>query len=145
MAAAVADFRPTAPLQQKLKKAEVELPASIELEPTADILTGLAAERRADQVLVGFAAEHGDRAVEYGRQKLSAKGLDVVVVNDISRSDIGFEAASNEVVIVTAGGERRIPRARKERVADAVLDEVQRLMEEMSGRARAHAGSAARD
>jgi phosphopantothenoylcysteine decarboxylase / phosphopantothenate---cysteine ligase len=144
MAAAVADFRPAAPVAHKLKKGDGALPAALELQPTDDILRGLAAARRPGQVLVGFAAEHGDGAVTYGREKLTAKGLDLVVVNDISRPDIGFEGDSNEVVIVTADGERRVPRAHKEQVADAVLDEAQRRREEEHGGTRAHAGSAAR-
>jgi phosphopantothenoylcysteine decarboxylase / phosphopantothenate---cysteine ligase len=144
MAAAVADFRPSAPLAHKLKKTEIALPAAIELEPTDDILLGLAAGRRPDQVLVGFAAEHGERAISCGREKLAAKGLDFVVVNDISRSDIGFEADANEVVIVAEDHEQRVPRASKEDVADAVLDEVQRRLEEARGGTRAHSGSATR-
>src|SRR5579871_670496 len=145
MAAAVADFRPVAPRGDKLKKTEVALPVLLELEPTDDILTGLSAERRAEQVLVGFAAEHGEGAVAYGRSKLVGKGLDLVVVNDISRDDIGFEAQANEVVIVSVDRERRVPRARKEEVADAVLDEAARRREEIRGGPRAHAGSAGRD
>ncbi len=145
MAAAVADFRPMAPRDDKLKKTEVALPVSIELEPTEDILARLGAERRPDQVLVGFAAEHGEGAVAYGRSKLVGKGLDLVVVNDISRRDIGFEAEANEVVIVSADGQRRVPRARKEEVADAVLEEVGRRRKEMRGGPRAHAGRAGRD
>lgn len=145
MAAAVADFRPAAPVAHKLKKTgPSELPSSIAVERTEDIVGTLAARRRPGQVLVGFAAEHGESAVAYGRGKLEAKGLDAVVVNDISRSDIGFEADSNEVVIVTANGERRVPRTAKEEVADAVLDEVERQREEADGGARADAGSAAR-
>src|SRR5579862_4207578 len=83
MAAAVADFRPAEPAEHKLKK-ELGAP-TIELEPTVDILTALAARRRSAQVLVGFAAEHGDDAIRYGREKLERKGLDAVVVNDVSR------------------------------------------------------------
>jgi phosphopantothenoylcysteine decarboxylase/phosphopantothenate--cysteine ligase len=150
MAAAVADFRPAAPLEGKIKKtASPDRPPAIELERTDDVIAALARERASRQVLVGFAAEHGDDAVRYGREKLEAKSLDAVVVNDISRRDIGFEASANEVVIVTAGGERRVPLASKEDVADAVLDEVQRLRanpqeEEESGRARAHPAGTAR-
>ena len=95
-------------------------------------------------MLVGFAAEHGEGAVDYGRGKLEAKGLDAVVVNDISRADIGFESEVNEVVIVTRSGERRVPRSTKEAVADAVLDEVQRQREEADGGARADARRTAR-
>jgi phosphopantothenoylcysteine decarboxylase/phosphopantothenate--cysteine ligase len=145
MAAAVADFRPATALDRKLKKTEVSLPAAIELEATDDILLALAGERRGDQVLVAFAAEHGDGAVAYGRKKLGDKGVDIVVVNDISRRDIGFDSEANEVVIVTAESERRIPRARKDEVADAVLDAVAQRWEEAHGGARARSGSAQRD
>jgi phosphopantothenoylcysteine decarboxylase / phosphopantothenate---cysteine ligase len=99
----------------------------IELERTPDILTGLAATRRLDQVLIGFAAEHGDQALEYGRDKLARKGLDAVVVNDIARADIGFEGPDNEVTIVTARGERHVARASKAEVARAILDVVGEL------------------
>jgi phosphopantothenoylcysteine decarboxylase/phosphopantothenate--cysteine ligase len=145
MAAAVADFRPASPAANKLKKSEVTLPVAIELEPTDDILTQLAAARRPGQVLVGFAAEHGADAVAYGRAKLTGKGLDLVVVNDISRQDIGFDSQANEVVIVSAQGERHIPRADKEEVAAAVLDEVMQRWEEGNGGTRASANSAARN
>jgi phosphopantothenoylcysteine decarboxylase/phosphopantothenate--cysteine ligase len=126
MSAAVADFRPAGPVNRKLKKDD-GIP-QLELEPTEDILRQVAELRRADQVIVGFAAEHGDDAVELGRGKLERKRLDAIVVNDISRAGIGFEADDNEVTILTAdGGERHVPRSRKERVARAVLDEVERL------------------
>jgi phosphopantothenoylcysteine decarboxylase / phosphopantothenate---cysteine ligase len=144
MAAAVADFRPATPLERKLKKTEVPGHAAIDLEPTPDILAALGTRRRPGQILVGFAAEHGEGAVAYGREKLEAKGLDLVVVNDISRGDIGFDAVLNEVVIVTAAGARPIPRAGKEQVAEAVLDEVQRHREEADGGTRARTGSPAR-
>ncbi|MBV9048793.1 MAG: bifunctional phosphopantothenoylcysteine decarboxylase/phosphopantothenate--cysteine ligase CoaBC, partial [Solirubrobacterales bacterium] len=97
MAAAVADFRPSAATSGKLKK-DQGVPA-IELEPTEDVLSALGARRRPDQLLVGFAAEHGDGALEYGRGKLERKRLDAVVVNDISASGIGFDARQNEVTI----------------------------------------------
>jgi phosphopantothenoylcysteine decarboxylase/phosphopantothenate--cysteine ligase len=125
MTAAVADFRPRAPAAAKLKK-DRGVP-EIELEPTEDILAALAQRRRPDQVLIGFAAEHGDDAVAYGRGKLERKGLDAVVVNDISKPGIGFDTADNEVTIVVAGGESRVPRARKDLVATHVLDEVMEL------------------
>jgi phosphopantothenoylcysteine decarboxylase/phosphopantothenate--cysteine ligase len=141
MAAAVADFRPAHPVAHKLKKTTDELPPELELEPTEDILVGLAAARRPGQVVAGFAAEHGEQGVSYGRDKLARKGLDIVVVNDISRGDIGFEADSNEVVIVTADGERSIPRTLKEQVADAVLDAVQRHREEEHGGAGARSAA----
>jgi phosphopantothenoylcysteine decarboxylase / phosphopantothenate---cysteine ligase len=145
MAAAVADFRPAAPAEDKLKK-DAGVP-TIELEPTADVLSGLAARRRSGQVLVGFAAEHGHDAVTYGRGKLERKDLDVVVVNDISLAGVGFDAPENEVtVLFRDGGERLISRTSKKQVAQVVLDEVERLrrlLEEEGGTARASAHSAA--
>jgi phosphopantothenoylcysteine decarboxylase / phosphopantothenate---cysteine ligase len=126
MAAAVADFRPAQADDAKLKKDERE-ELVVALERTPDILSGLTAHRRADQVLVGFAAEHGDGALRYGREKLTRKGLDAVVVNDIARADIGFESAENEVTIITATGERHVPRASKAEVARAILGVVDEL------------------
>jgi phosphopantothenoylcysteine decarboxylase/phosphopantothenate--cysteine ligase len=126
MAAAVVDFRPAAPFDGKLKKGSgTEL--QLELDRTPDILAGLAAARRPGQTIVGFAAEHGDGAVEHGRDKLASKRLDAVVVNDISRSDIGFDAADNEVTIVSSAGEQHVALASKSAVARAVLDTVMRL------------------
>jgi phosphopantothenoylcysteine decarboxylase/phosphopantothenate--cysteine ligase len=126
MAAAVSDFRPREPEEWKIAKAGRE-GLTIELEPTADILTAAAAEKAPGQTVVGFAAEHGDGAVERGRAKLERKGLDAVVVNDISRADIGFDTEDNEVAIVTATGARHVARASKARIAAAILDEVERL------------------
>ncbi len=126
MVAAVADFRPVEPANGKLKKADRER-LHLELEATPDVLRELAARRRAGQTLVGFAAEHGAGAIDYGRGKLQGKRLDAVVVNDISRSDIGIGADSNQVTILTATGEEHVPRASKEQVAEAILDAVERL------------------
>jgi phosphopantothenoylcysteine decarboxylase/phosphopantothenate--cysteine ligase len=120
MAAAVADYRPADAANHKLKKDERE-ELVIALERTPDILSGLAATRRTGQTMVGFAAEHGDGAIAYGRDKLARKGLDAVVVNDIARADIGFEGPENEVTIVTASGERHVPRASKAEVARVIL------------------------
>ena len=130
MAAAVADFRPASPAADKLKKTGPEAPSTIELIETEDVLSSLAAERDTAQVLVGFAAEHGEDAVALGRGKLERKGLDLLVVNDIARADIGFDSPDNEVTILgREGAERPVPRAAKEAVADAILDEVARLIE----------------
>ncbi len=123
MAAAVADFRPARSFAGKLKKAADER-MRVELERTPDILAGLAASRRPDQTLVGFAAEHGEGALDHGRDKLARKGVDAVVVNDIARTDIGFESPDNEVTIITAAGETHVARASKAEVARAVLDAV---------------------
>jgi phosphopantothenoylcysteine decarboxylase/phosphopantothenate--cysteine ligase len=147
MAAAVADFTPAAPADGKIKKSSRER-LELVLEPTADVLAGLAAHRRDGQTLVGFAAEHGERALEHARGKLTGKGLDALVVNDISRSDIGFDVDANEVTILTAAAsangasaatgdgegtarilERHVPRATKAQVAAAILDAVESLRE----------------
>jgi phosphopantothenoylcysteine decarboxylase/phosphopantothenate--cysteine ligase len=128
MAAAVADFRPTSAAPEKLKK-DQGVP-TLELEATEDVLSGLAERRRPGQLLVGFAAEHGEQAVSYGREKLARKRLDAIVINDISSPGIGFDADENQVTVVTAhGGEREVPRTSKDHVARAVLDEVERLRE----------------
>ena len=136
MAAAVADFRPAAPDGREDQEGRPRA-SQLELEPTPDVLAGSPRGRRDDQTLIGFAAEHGERAIECGREKLVAKGVDAVVVNDISRTDIGFDADANEVTILTAGGERQrrsagspnctFQRASKAEIAEAILDTVERL------------------
>ncbi len=131
MAAAVADFTPADPAPEKIKKAGRER-LELVLEPTADVLSGLAASRGEGQLIVGFAAEHGSAALALARGKLAAKGLDAIVVNDISRTDIGFDSRQNEVTILTARGDgdvRELPvaKAPKEQIAAAVLDVVQEL------------------
>jgi phosphopantothenoylcysteine decarboxylase / phosphopantothenate---cysteine ligase len=125
MAAAVADYRPAQAVDTKIKKEAERLELS--LERTDDVLSGLAAGRRPGQALVGFAAEQGE-GLEAARDKLERKGLDAVVLNDISRADIGFDAPENEVTIVTADGETRVPRAGKGEVAATILDAVQNLL-----------------
>jgi len=123
MAAAVADFRPVDPAGGKIKK-QGRTGLTIELEATVDVLRELAGRRRDGQTLVGFAAEHGDGALEHARGKLRDKGLDAVVLNDVAIPGIAFDATDNAVTIVTAADERAIARAAKEEVADAVLDRV---------------------
>jgi phosphopantothenoylcysteine decarboxylase/phosphopantothenate--cysteine ligase len=131
MAAAPADFRPASAADGKIAREAggVSEPTglTVELEPTADIVAAIAAERRPDQTVIGFAAEHGEGALERGRAKLVRKELDAVVVNDISRSDIGFDSTENEVTIVMAHDEREVGRRPKPEVAAAILDEVERL------------------
>lgn len=126
MAAAVADFAPAAPDPGKLKKGGRD-GLTVALEPTVDVLAALAAARRPGQVLVGFAAEHGDGAVDYGRGKLERKGVDAIVVNDVSGEGIGFDAVDNEVTIITAAGETHVPRTTKGDVARAILSTVETL------------------
>jgi phosphopantothenoylcysteine decarboxylase/phosphopantothenate--cysteine ligase len=124
MAAAVADYAPAGPSPGKLKKDATGAELNLRLTRTPDVLSGLAARRRAGQILVGFAAEHGDGALGYGRDKLTRKNLDAVIVNDISGAGVGFDAADNEVWIVTDGEERHVPRAPKDRIAATILDAV---------------------
>jgi phosphopantothenoylcysteine decarboxylase / phosphopantothenate---cysteine ligase len=126
MAAAVTDFRPARPTDGKIKKGGRER-LLIEMEPTDDVLSGLSARRRNGQTLVGFAAEHGSHAIELAREKLSAKRLDALVVNDISRPDIGFESQDNEVAILTGAGEQRVAKSSKAAIANAILDAVEEL------------------
>jgi phosphopantothenoylcysteine decarboxylase/phosphopantothenate--cysteine ligase len=133
MSAAVADFTPQAPAEGKIKKADRSR-LELVLELTADVLAGLATARRAGQTLVGFAAEHGEQAVKDAGVKLTSKGVDALVVNDISRSDIGFDVDANEVTILTSPhngsaqiGRRHVPRASKAQVAAAILDTVESL------------------
>lgn len=128
MAAAVADFRPVERIEGKAKKLVGEDRRSLELSRTPDILASLADNRAPGQVLVGFAAEYGSEALAHGRAKLEHKGVDAIVVNDVSDAGIGFESEDNEVVIVTASGDRPVERGPKRLVADAILDVVAPLI-----------------
>jgi phosphopantothenoylcysteine decarboxylase/phosphopantothenate--cysteine ligase len=134
MAAAVADYRPTEPDEEK--RAKDGEPWTVTLEPTTDVLRELGARRDpgTHSVLVGFAADRGERGLERAREKLANKRADLIVFNDVTRDDVGFEAPDNEVVLVSAEGERRIEKAPKERVAAAILDEIAGRLEEASGR-----------
>jgi phosphopantothenoylcysteine decarboxylase/phosphopantothenate--cysteine ligase len=126
MAAAVSDFRPASAVDHKIKKSG-RADLTIALEPTTDVLAAVARDRVAGQTLVGFAAEHGEGGLEHAREKLTRKGLDAVVLNDISRPDIGFDTLGNEVVFITPDGDQPIPLADKSVVAAAVLDGVEAL------------------
>ncbi|HET9461027.1 MAG TPA: bifunctional phosphopantothenoylcysteine decarboxylase/phosphopantothenate--cysteine ligase CoaBC [Gaiellaceae bacterium] len=126
MAAAVADYRPPTPLGTKRPK-DGE-PWTVELAPTNDVLGALGAARRPGQVLVGFAADGAGSGLERAREKRRAKNADLFVYNDVSRSDIGFDAPDNEVVVVSEDGERQVAKAPKQVVAAAVLDEVERVL-----------------
>lgn len=130
MAAAVADFRPAAPSAGKLTKHAHDTLRSIALEATPDVLATLADRRSPDQVLVGFAAEHGPGGVERAHAKMVRKNLDAIVLNDVSQEGIGFDATDNEVTILTAdGAERHVARASKEQVAEEICDIVVALRE----------------
>jgi phosphopantothenoylcysteine decarboxylase/phosphopantothenate--cysteine ligase len=125
MAAAVADFRPKSIADQKLKK-DAGIP-DVVLEPTPDILAELG-ERRAHQILVGFAAETEDLEGA-GRRKLASKHLDLVIVNRVGRAGTGFGADVNEALLLPASGDHEPLRSwRKRELAAAVLDRVAALL-----------------
>jgi phosphopantothenoylcysteine decarboxylase/phosphopantothenate--cysteine ligase len=124
MCAAVADFRPAAPVAGKIAKGQAR---ELELEATADVLSALAARRREGQTVVGFAAEHGPGGRERASGKLAAKSLDAIVCNDVSQAGIGFDAERNAVTIITSGGELEVGPAAKREIAEAVLDAVEGL------------------
>jgi phosphopantothenoylcysteine decarboxylase/phosphopantothenate--cysteine ligase len=126
MAAAIADYRPADATPGKRPKDAERW--TVELEPTTDVLRELGASGNG-AVLVGFAAEHGEDGLERARRKLTDKNANLIVYNDVSREDIGFDAAENEVVLISSEGERRIPKARKEEIAAAILDEAERMLE----------------
>ena len=124
MAAAPADFRAAEPAAGKLRRSgSLEL----SLEPTEDILAALAAARGTGQTIVGFAAEHGGEAVERARGKLTRKGADLIVLNDVSNPEIGFESERNAVTLISAESEIEVPIDSKDAVAEAILSEVDRL------------------
>jgi phosphopantothenoylcysteine decarboxylase/phosphopantothenate--cysteine ligase len=126
MAAAVADFRPKAIADQKLKK-EAGVP-ELALEPTPDIL-GELKERRTNQVLVGFAAET-DNLEEAGHRKLDSKHLDLLVVNLVGRAGTGFGAETNEAMLLDATGQDEpLRRWTKRELAGVVVDRVVALLE----------------
>jgi len=126
MAAAVADYRPSNPEEGKRPK-DKEM-WTLTLEPTDDVLAELARRRSNGQVLVGFAADAGERGLERAREKLANKGGNLIVFNDVSQSGVGFEAEDNEIVLVSSQGERRIGRRSKEECAVAILDDVEDLL-----------------
>jgi phosphopantothenoylcysteine decarboxylase / phosphopantothenate---cysteine ligase len=127
MAAAVADYRPARPVDGKRPK-DGE-PWQVELVPTADVLRALSAARADGQVLVAFGAESGADGLERKRRMLDDKGVDLVVYNDVGRDDVGFDVEDNEVVLIAHDGETHVPKARKDVVARAVLDEVERILD----------------
>ena len=124
MAAAVADFRPREVVAGKRPRAAG---FSLELEPTPDILARLGAMRPPGQVLVGFAAEVS-LDLERAQQKRLRKRADLIVLNDVSRADVGFDVDDNEVEIVGASGSVHVPRASKRAVAEAIIDEAVKLL-----------------
>jgi phosphopantothenoylcysteine decarboxylase/phosphopantothenate--cysteine ligase len=125
MAAAVADFRPADPADQKIKKTSGDVP-TIELEKTHDFLVDLGARKRPGQTIVGFAAETQNLR-ENARGKLERKQLDLIVANDVAAAGVGFGHDTNEVTILVAdGSETAVPMGTKRVIADAIFDAVVR-------------------
>jgi phosphopantothenoylcysteine decarboxylase/phosphopantothenate--cysteine ligase len=131
MAAAPADYAPVDPRADKRPKDEHGW--TLDLAPTTDIIRTLAERRRNGQVLIGFAADHGESGLARARSKLKNKRLDLVVYNDVSRDDIGFDAEENEVTLVSARGEERVEKASKRRIAAAIVDRTEELLRERAG------------
>jgi len=126
MAAAVADYRPAEPEPGKRAKSSENW--TVELEPTTDVLRELGERRREGQLLVGFAADEGERGLERARAKLVAKKADLIVFNDVSRPEIGFDVEENEVTLISKTGESAVAKAAKSEIAAAILDEVESFL-----------------
>jgi phosphopantothenoylcysteine decarboxylase / phosphopantothenate---cysteine ligase len=126
MAAAVSDYRPAETLAGKRPKDRDHW--LLELEPTDDVLRAVTSQSANGRVVVGFAAETGADGLSRAREKRTVKKADLLVYNDVARSDIGFESPENEIVIISEQGERRIARAPKARVAAEILDDVEELL-----------------
>ncbi|MGE5053682.1 MAG: bifunctional phosphopantothenoylcysteine decarboxylase/phosphopantothenate--cysteine ligase CoaBC [Acidobacteriota bacterium] len=120
--AAVCDYRPKSTPGQKMKR---NGPMTLDLEPTPDILKDISL-KKGPQILVGFAAET-ENVLENARQKLVAKNLDAIVVNDVSRQGVGFDTDRNAVTIITRDDVVEVPETTKSEVAQRVLDQVVRL------------------
>jgi phosphopantothenoylcysteine decarboxylase / phosphopantothenate---cysteine ligase len=131
MAAAVADYRPAEAIGTK--RAKENATWQLELEPTEDVLRALAAQRANGRLVVGFAAETGTDGLARARAKRTAKEADLLVYNDVSLPEIGFDSTENEVVLISEAGERRVERAPKQVIAAEILDEVERLLEARRG------------
>jgi phosphopantothenoylcysteine decarboxylase/phosphopantothenate--cysteine ligase len=130
-AAAPADYRPVQVYRQKWKKAD-GLP-QLELEQTPDILANVSLARKAGQTIVGFAAETRD-AIAFGRRKLTEKGLDLIVVNDVSQPGAGFDVDTNQVILLTQSGEvDELPLMAKSNVADRILTRVKLMRSQKNG------------
>jgi len=126
MAAAVADYRPAETLPAKRPKDRATW--TLELEPTTDVLATLGSSKRPGQVLVGFAADEGERGLARAREKRERKNADLFVYNDVARAGIGFDAADNEVTLIAPAGERTVAKAPKDEIAAAILDVVESLL-----------------
>jgi phosphopantothenoylcysteine decarboxylase/phosphopantothenate--cysteine ligase len=131
MAAAVADYRPSE--TETAKRPKDRGTWQVDLEPTDDVLRELGAQTANGRILVGFAAETGEGGLARARAKRTGKNADLVVYNDVATTDVGFESAENEVVLISEAGERKVDKAPKERVAAEIWNEIERLLEENGG------------
>ncbi len=128
MAAAVADFRPQESAEHKIKKSGDALTLSLVQNP--DILLGVAEQRQTTgmpRIVVGFAAE-SQNLETYARDKLERKGLDLLVANDISAPDAGFDVDTNRVLLFDRGGARTEAAGSKGQVAEVVIERVAALI-----------------
>jgi phosphopantothenoylcysteine decarboxylase/phosphopantothenate--cysteine ligase len=132
MAAAPADFRTAGQAQGKLTR---DSALDLHLEPTEDILASLTATRTEQQTVVAFAAEAGENT-ERANEKLARKKADLIVLNDISNPQIGFESQENAVTLIDSAKEDRVPQASKDVIADAILDRVDQLRSKSSSHTR---------
>ena len=130
--AAVSDYRAKSVSEQKMKR---KGPFMLELEPTMDILKEISL-RKQSQIVVGFAAET-ENVLENARQKLGAKQLDAIVVNDVSREGIGFDSDRNQVTIITGDEVVEVPETTKWEVAQRVLDQVVRIRQQRKSSVKA--------
>jgi phosphopantothenoylcysteine decarboxylase / phosphopantothenate---cysteine ligase len=133
MAAAPADFRASEPATGKLKRQSA---LDLHLEPTEDILAGLAASRTDQQTIVGFAAEHGEEGLSRAKEKLARKRADLIVLNDVSNPNIGFESPNNAVTLIDKENETEVAQASKASIADTILDRVDQLRSKAALRSR---------
>jgi phosphopantothenoylcysteine decarboxylase/phosphopantothenate--cysteine ligase len=126
MAAAVADFRPKHPAWQKIKKQE-GTGQTLDLERTTDILTFLSA-KRTTQLMIGFAAETGD-LIAHAKDKLTAKGLDLIVANDVTTEGAGFGSDQNAAILIDRQGTMvELPLMPKRALADLILNQAKELL-----------------
>jgi phosphopantothenoylcysteine decarboxylase/phosphopantothenate--cysteine ligase len=123
MAAAPADFRTANQAEGKLTR---DSALDLHLEPTEDILASLTASRTDDQIIVAFAAEAGEN-IERAKEKLTRKNADLIVLNDISNPQIGFESSENAVTLIDSANATPVPQASKDVIADTILERVDQL------------------
>jgi phosphopantothenoylcysteine decarboxylase / phosphopantothenate---cysteine ligase len=132
MAAAPADFKASDPAVGKLTR---DASLDLHLEPTEDILATLTATRTEGQTIVAFAAEAGDN-IDRAREKLTRKNADLIVLNDISNPEIGFESQENAITLIDSTSADPVPQASKDNIAEAILERVDQLR----GKAASHSG-----